>query len=268
MGIQVERNGRLVEVSKRELFVLAKAGKVGPETRIVVNGAESVAGKAKGIEFGSSQDDAEEDIFGISEIPPLPGHSISVQPVSAASATETKYCSACGQLSGNGAFCAACGSPVDPRLATAQLSAEKKGKKSKTGTCPDCEGTISKTATQCPHCGCKLSKSKLTAILISVFIPGLGQIYQRRFFLGIVILGLWLVVCGGICPNWRAGACDAAALVFRRTGHAHGGNQSAPEHVNYRTPFRCISGFCPPDPRRHPSSRFRGEGLLFVKNIY
>ena len=50
--IQVELNGKLTEVSKHQLFALAKRGEIGQETRIVVDGKESKAGKVKGLEFG------------------------------------------------------------------------------------------------------------------------------------------------------------------------------------------------------------------------
>jgi len=50
--IQVELNGKLTEVSKHQLFALAKRGEIGPETRIVVDGKESKARKVKGLEFG------------------------------------------------------------------------------------------------------------------------------------------------------------------------------------------------------------------------
>jgi hypothetical protein len=36
--IQVELNGKLTEVSKHQLFALAKRGEIGPETRIVACG--------------------------------------------------------------------------------------------------------------------------------------------------------------------------------------------------------------------------------------
>ena len=50
--IQVELNGKLTEVSKHQLFALAKRGEIGPNTPIIFNGKESTAGKIKGIEFG------------------------------------------------------------------------------------------------------------------------------------------------------------------------------------------------------------------------
>ena len=50
--IQVELNGKLVEVTKHQLFALAARGNIGPETRLIFNGKESTVGKIKGIEFG------------------------------------------------------------------------------------------------------------------------------------------------------------------------------------------------------------------------
>ena len=69
--IQVELNGKLTEVSKHQLFALAKRGEIGPETRIVFAGKESTAGKIKGIEFGKPQevrfDYAEQEFMGVAD---------------------------------------------------------------------------------------------------------------------------------------------------------------------------------------------------------
>ena len=43
-GIQVELNNELVKVSKHILFALAAQDKIGPKTKVVINGMESTAG--------------------------------------------------------------------------------------------------------------------------------------------------------------------------------------------------------------------------------
>ncbi len=55
MQIQVEIDGKLVEVSKRRLFELAETGEIEPETKIVVNGQKSIAANVRGILFGKSR---------------------------------------------------------------------------------------------------------------------------------------------------------------------------------------------------------------------
>ena len=49
--IQVEIGGQLQDVTKAQLFELAKNGDIAPETRLVVDGKETKARKAQGIEF-------------------------------------------------------------------------------------------------------------------------------------------------------------------------------------------------------------------------
>ena len=49
-------------MTKHQLFALASRGQIGPETRIVVNGKESKAGKVSGIKFGTEIDS--ESLFG------------------------------------------------------------------------------------------------------------------------------------------------------------------------------------------------------------
>ncbi|MCL2305719.1 MAG: hypothetical protein FWC43_10280 [Planctomycetaceae bacterium] len=51
--IQIELNGKFVEVSKHQLYELARRGQIGPETRVVADGTETLARKIKGIEFGT-----------------------------------------------------------------------------------------------------------------------------------------------------------------------------------------------------------------------
>ena len=68
--IQVELNGILTEVSKHQLFALAKRGEIGPNTRIIFSGKESTAGKIKGIEFGKPEvrfDFAEQEFMGVAD---------------------------------------------------------------------------------------------------------------------------------------------------------------------------------------------------------
>ena len=50
--IKIELNGKLVEASKHQLLALALRGRIGRQTRIVLDGKESTAGKIKGIVFG------------------------------------------------------------------------------------------------------------------------------------------------------------------------------------------------------------------------
>lgn len=52
MQIQVEIDGKLVEVSKRRLFELAESWQVSPETLLIVDGKETIVDKVKGIKFG------------------------------------------------------------------------------------------------------------------------------------------------------------------------------------------------------------------------
>ena len=49
--IQVEVGGQLQNVTKSQLFDLAKSGDIAPETRLVVDGKETKARKVQGIEF-------------------------------------------------------------------------------------------------------------------------------------------------------------------------------------------------------------------------
>lgn len=183
-------NGTFQSVSKEELFALAKQGSIEPDTPITVNGVESVAMKAKGIEFGLPT--AGGGGMAFSPVAPAPA---SVPPMAPDSvSTGQRFCSNCGQAVGAGAFCPSCGTSIGGQAVKTPGTLNKQGMSS----CPDCEGAISKTATLCPHCGKQLSKSKVVAVVISIFFPGLGQIYQRRFFLGIVIFGLWLLLCGGV----------------------------------------------------------------------
>lgn len=62
--------------------------------------------------------------------------------------------------------------------------------------CPECGMDISQTATQCPNCGRIFTESKIVAFLASLIIPGLGQIVQKRYFLGYSIIISWLLVLG------------------------------------------------------------------------
>lgn len=51
MAIKIEQNGQMIEVTKHQLFALAKRGDILPGSRVVVNGTETTAEKIKGIEF-------------------------------------------------------------------------------------------------------------------------------------------------------------------------------------------------------------------------
>ena len=59
--------------------------------------------------------------------------------------------------------------------------------------CPECSNKVSSGANSCPNCGCIFkvpqTQSKGLAALLSIFIPGLGQIYLGNVFSGI----LWLI---------------------------------------------------------------------------
>ncbi len=74
-------------------------------------------------------------------------------------------------------------------------------------TCPECDREISSRAEACPHCGCPISPSGPVQIvqapappqrkwnpgiaaLLSLVIPGAGQMYKGQVFNGLV----WLVV--------------------------------------------------------------------------
>ncbi|MBH9537529.1 TM2 domain-containing protein [Novosphingopyxis sp. YJ-S2-01] len=71
--------------------------------------------------------------------------------------------------------------------------------------CRECGSNIARTASTCPHCGGRQSvgkssgfKSKTTAILLALFLGGIGA---HRFYLGNVGLGLlYLVFCWTFIP--------------------------------------------------------------------
>lgn len=60
--------------------------------------------------------------------------------------------------------------------------------------CPECKKEISSTAEACPHCGFTLKPKRKwnpgTAAVLSLIIPGAGQVYQDRILWGLI----WLVV--------------------------------------------------------------------------
>ncbi len=59
--------------------------------------------------------------------------------------------------------------------------------------CPECKKEISSSAASCPHCGHQLKVKKFNpgvAAALSLVLPGLGQVYQRRILWGII----WLLV--------------------------------------------------------------------------
>jgi TM2 domain-containing membrane protein YozV len=61
-------------------------------------------------------------------------------------------------------------------------------------TCPECSHQVSKTAAACPSCGAHLrsnTNNGLAAVL-SLLIPGLGQLYQGRVLTGLILFVLTL----------------------------------------------------------------------------
>ncbi len=107
MAIQVEIDGVLHEMTKEQVFALAKKGKIGPKTRIVVNGTEAVAAKIKGVEF-------EESVSTPIETKPEP---YSLQTPKAGSfpesESETIRCSQCQALVFRGTLQCFCGQVFD-----------------------------------------------------------------------------------------------------------------------------------------------------------
>ena len=62
-------------------------------------------------------------------------------------------------------------------------------------TCPDCGHSVSRSASNCPGCGAVLRSggtSKGIAALLSLVIPGAGQIYQGRVITGLILFVLFV----------------------------------------------------------------------------
>ena len=81
---------------------------------------------------------------------------------------------------------------------------------SKTKYCSECGEKISDKAAACPKCGAAQPgadterKSRTVAIILSVFIPGTGQMYAGEFGKGVLIFCTsWLVI------PWLYGIYDA-----------------------------------------------------------
>ncbi|MFH0714436.1 MAG: NINE protein [Candidatus Diapherotrites archaeon] len=83
---------------------------------------------------------------------------------------------------------------------------------SKAKYCQDCGKKISQNAAICPNCGVNQpgaesteKKSRTVAVILSIFIPGTGQMYAGQFGLGLLILCTsWLVI------PWLYGIYNAA----------------------------------------------------------
>lgn len=73
------------------------------------------------------------------------------------------------------------------------------------------------TAIGCPSCGARISprsrgEARLAALL-SLLIPGAGQVYNGQFFKGMAVLAtFWLVVpwVFGVIDAWRVATSNAA----------------------------------------------------------
>lgn len=73
---------------------------------------------------------------------------------------------------------------------------------SKAKYCSECGKKISDKAQMCPNCGAAQAgaevtekKSRVVALLLSIFIPGTGQMYAGEFGKGLLILcTCWLII--------------------------------------------------------------------------
>jgi predicted tellurium resistance membrane protein TerC len=67
------------------------------------------------------------------------------------------------------------------------IQVPKEGEASeRTHLCPGCTNALSKDKYICEHCGIKF-KTKIATLILSILFPGGGYFYTRRYFLGIIV---------------------------------------------------------------------------------
>ena len=123
---------------------------------------------------------------------------------------DAKFCSNCGseihddKNQKSTKFCSNCGESIDINaVACPQCGVEQKANKvntKQTKFCSNCGSEIDFNAIICPECGVQIQNTSLTqeinptvAIILSIFIPGLGHIYSGLTHKGIIILVLYII---------------------------------------------------------------------------
>ena len=125
---------------------------------------------------------------------------------------DSKFCKNCGSAvkndnqknnENNSKFCFQCGKSIDINAKIcpncgAEQNVETLEKQTK--YCSSCGCKIDFKAVICPKCGVQVQNAQITqeinptvAIILSIFIPGLGHIYSGLTHKGILILVLYII---------------------------------------------------------------------------
>lgn len=107
---------------------------------------------------------------------------------------QTKFCTSCGtEVDVNAITCPTCG-------VTLLSSSSANQQHSSTKFCTNCGSEIDKNAVVCPKCG--VAQGRLTeqksagvAIILSLFMPGLGHIYAGLTRKGLTFLIAYIIAC-------------------------------------------------------------------------